>query len=149
MTDDTKLTSIAGFYQLIDALADTMTGEDLTLTVLCAAQEHEKEGKLNAAQAIALEMTKAFDALIAEKLALKAKLAAQSPWIKITSMDDLPKKKTNSYEQVECLVRHKGETKHLVWNCEHHVWDDAHGDDFYCDALEPSHYMPFPDSPKE
>lgn len=70
-------------------------------------------------------------------------------WIKITSLDDLPKKQTNSYEQYDCLVFYKGEIKHLVWNCEHLVWDDADGDDYFCDALSPTHYMLFPDYPKK
>lgn len=62
-------------------------------------------------------------------------------WIKITSADDLPKKPgERDYEQIECLIMHKGAVKLRVWNCEHLVWDDEDGDDFYCAPLEPSHY---------
>ncbi len=70
-------------------------------------------------------------------------------WIKITSGADMPQKdRPGWYEQYDCLVFHKGEIKHLVWNCEHLCWDDSSGDDFYCDPLEPSHYMLFPESPE-
>jgi hypothetical protein len=68
-------------------------------------------------------------------------------WVAIKSLDDLPKKQTNRYEQYDCLVYHKGEVKHLVWNCEHVCWDERTGDDFYCDPLEPTHYMLFPEHP--
>jgi hypothetical protein len=82
------------------------------------------------------------------KAALNSEQAtAGDGWIKITSMDDLPKKQTTSYEQYDCHVFHKGVVKHLVWNCEHEVWDDHSGDDYYCDPLEPTHYMMFPEEP--
>lgn len=69
-------------------------------------------------------------------------------WVKITSEADLPKKPgERSYEQIDCLIWHKGEPKFSVWNCEHRVWDDVHrvwddvhGDDYFYDPLEPSHY---------
>lgn len=64
-------------------------------------------------------------------------------WIKVNSEADLPKKPgLKPYEQIDCMVIHKGDMKHLVWNCEHLVWDDASGDDFYCNATEPTYYMP-------
>ncbi len=62
-------------------------------------------------------------------------------WVKITSEADLPKKPgERRYEQIDCLIWHKGEPKFSVWNCEHRVWDDADGDDYFCGPLEPSHY---------
>lgn len=62
-------------------------------------------------------------------------------WIKIASEADLPKKPgVRPYEQIDCLVLHKDAVKLLVWNCEHRVWDDDSGDDYFCDALEPTHY---------
>lgn len=64
------------------------------------------------------------------------------PWIKIESLTDLPKKPgLRSYEQIDCIIMHKGEMKFRVWNCEHGVWDDSEGDDFYCGPLEPTHYF--------
>lgn len=68
-------------------------------------------------------------------------------WIAIKSVDDLPKKVTPCYEQYDCLIWHNGSVRHRVWNCEHVCWDDRTGDDFYCDALEPSHYILFPEPP--
>lgn len=73
---------------------------------------------------------------------------AVSPWIKIISAEDLPKKPgLKSYEYVDCLIFHKGEIKKRPWNCEHMCWDDDEYDDFYCNPLEPSHYMPLPTPP--
>lgn len=68
-------------------------------------------------------------------------------WIKTS--DKLPEKPgLKNYEQIDCLVFHKGEIKHLVWNCEHLCWDDHTGDDFYCQPKEPTHWMPFPKIPE-
>lgn len=62
-------------------------------------------------------------------------------WIRLSSEEDLPKKPgLSSYEHVDCLIIHEGETKHRPWNCEHRCWDDEEGDDFYCAALAPTHY---------
>lgn len=67
-------------------------------------------------------------------------------WIIVNSLDDLPKKQTNSYEQYDCLVSRKGEVLHLVWNCEHTCWDQSDGDDYYCDPLDVDGYMLFPEA---
>lgn len=62
-------------------------------------------------------------------------------WVRIKSEADLPEKPgERDYEQIDCLIWHNGEPKFRVWNCEHRVWDDADGDDFFCDPLEPTHY---------
>jgi hypothetical protein len=62
-------------------------------------------------------------------------------WTKINGVGDLPKKPGKSrYEQIDCLIFHKGVVRMSMWNCEHGVWDDEAGDDFYCGPLEPSHY---------
>ena len=68
-----------------------------------------------------------------------------TPWTEVNSLDDLPKKVTKSYEQYDCLVSRKGEVMHLVWNCEHGVWDDRSGDDYFCGPLDVDAYMLFPD----
>lgn len=69
-----------------------------------------------------------------------------SEWIK--TADRLPEKPgLSSYEQIDCLIFHNGEIKHRVWNCEHLVWDDSDGDDFYCRPKDPTHWMPFPEEP--
>ena len=83
----------------------------------------------------------------AESAIAAALLEAAGAWCAIKTIDDLPKKQTDRYGQYDCLVYHKGGVKPLVWNCEHVCWDDWTGDDFYCDALEPSHYMLFPEPP--
>lgn len=71
-------------------------------------------------------------------------------WVKINSMADLPKKPgLRSYEQVDCLIVYKGRVLHRMWNCEHEVWDDEDGDDYFCDALAPSHYMVAPALPTD
>ncbi len=60
----------------------------------------------------------------------------------IATADRLPEKPgKKDYEQIDCFVFLKGQIKRLVWNCEHQVWDDSSGDDYYCDALEPTHWM--------
>ena len=75
---------------------------------------------------------------------------AAEGWIKITCANDLPKKPGKErYEYVECLIFHKGEIKMRPWNCEHLCWDDEEHDDFFCDAMEPSHYMKLPAPPSE
>jgi hypothetical protein len=67
--------------------------------------------------------------------------AGEMKWIRITGREDLPKKPgKRSYEYVDCLIFHEGEVKQRPWNCEHECWDDESGDDFYCDALAPTHY---------
>lgn len=69
-------------------------------------------------------------------------------WIKITSLGSLPNGPgRETYEYVDCLIYHKGEIKMRPWNCEHLCWDDEDRDDFYCDAMEPSHYMIVPAPP--
>lgn len=65
-------------------------------------------------------------------------------WTEINCLEDLPKKKTASYEQYDCLVSRKGCVSHLVWNCEHECWDDSDGDDYVCDPLDVDAYMIFP-----
>ncbi len=73
-----------------------------------------------------------------------------SNWKPIENEADLPKRKGDgSYEQQDCLVVYKGQVNHLVWNCEHEVWDDMHGDDYFCDSLEPTYWMPLPTPPVE
>ena len=65
-----------------------------------------------------------------------------SKWIKINSVADLPVKPgLQDYEHIECLIYHNGDVKLRLWNCEHLVWDDEHGDDFYCLPTEPKAYM--------
>jgi hypothetical protein len=62
-------------------------------------------------------------------------------WVKIDKEEDLPEKPGKErYEVIACLIMHKDEVKLRMWNCEHRVWDDDEGDDFFCAALEPSHY---------
>lgn len=73
-----------------------------------------------------------------------------SEWVKITTQDSLPKKPgLQYYEYVDCLIFHKGEKKFRPWNCEHQCWDTDDYDDFYCDAMDPSHYMIVTDPPAE
>ena len=72
-------------------------------------------------------------------------IEAGTRWIKIISLDDLPKKPgLRSYEQIDCLIVYRGEVLRRVWNCEHFVWDGEDGDDFFCGPLEPTHYMAIP-----
>lgn len=86
-------------------------------------------------------------AKLAEKDALIAELQMENEWHKTT--DCLPEKPSKAdYEQIDCLVIHKGEIKHLVWNCEHLVWDDETGDDFYCYPTESSHWRFYPEPPE-
>ncbi len=61
----------------------------------------------------------------------------------IETKDRLPE------DDIDCLVFYKGYVRHLVWNISHQVWDDSDGDDYFCDATEVTHWMPFPDAPDE
>lgn len=60
------------------------------------------------------------------------------------TIDGLPKKPgKSSYEQIECLIMlPNGDVEISLWNCEHEVWDDEHGDDFRHEPCKPSHWMP-------
>lgn len=51
------------------------------------------------------------------------------------------------YEQVPCLVVYKREVFIRLWNCEHFVWDDEDGDDYFCSAEEITHWMLLPGLP--
>lgn len=60
------------------------------------------------------------------------------------TIDGLPKKPgKKNYEQIECLIMlPSGEIEISLWNCEHEVWDDEHGDDYRHDPCKPTHWMP-------
>lgn len=48
-----------------------------------------------------------------------------------------PKPGLKPYEHVECLIIMKKRPSQIFmrpWNCEHLVWDDAEGDDFFCET---------------
>lgn len=71
-------------------------------------------------------------------------------WIKISTLDDLPKKPgLRTYEQIDCLIVYEGRVLRRMWNCEHRVWDDQDGDDFFCDPLAATYYMPIPALPRD
>lgn len=89
---------------------------------------------------------------VEEIAALKQALAEKSEEIKrlqrqmpywISTEERLPEKPGKShYEHVDCLVLKQGYIEHLMWNCEHLCWDDEAGDDYNCDAMAVSHWMP-------
>jgi hypothetical protein len=63
-------------------------------------------------------------------------------WVMISNLGDLPKKPGKAaYETIDCLIFFKGEVIRSMWNCEHGCWDDAEGDDYAFDPLQPSHYL--------
>ena len=67
-------------------------------------------------------------------------LPPAGPWVR--TVDRLPGKPgKDSYEHVDCAIFRKGEILCRPWNCEHLCWDDEDRDDFFCDALEPTHWM--------
>lgn len=69
-------------------------------------------------------------------------------WIRIKDKLHPDKPNITRYEQVPCLVVYKGVVSIKLWNCEHLVWDDEDGDDFFCNAQLISHWMPLPEPPK-
>lgn len=74
------------------------------------------------------------------------KVAQKAQWI--TTHDRLPRKPgVKSYEYVDCLIYYRGEVLQRPWNCEHLCWDDEHYDDHFCNATEPTHWMPLPSPP--
>ena len=53
---------------------------------------------------------------------------------------------------VPCLCAWRGEygggdMRILQWNAYYNVWDDADGDDFFCNVQEVTHWMPLPPWP--
>lgn len=68
-------------------------------------------------------------------------------WIPTTQQKHPEKPGLKRYEQIPCLVVKGGQIQILQWNCEHLVWDDASGDDYYCDVEDVSHWMPLSDLP--
>lgn len=92
------------------------------------------------------------EAQIEDGLTALAKIRERGEWRPIAEDDysTLPQKPgIHRYEQIACLVYHKGETVLRVWNCEHLCWDDAYGDDYFCDPFEPTHWRPLPPSPDD
>jgi hypothetical protein len=53
------------------------------------------------------------------------------------------------YEQILCfcLLKKNRSIKVLQWNCEHLVWDDESGDDFFCEASQVIAWALFPGFP--
>ena len=55
-------------------------------------------------------------------------------------------------DHVPCLCAWRGENgggdmRILQWNAYYKVWDDADGDDFFCNVQEVTHWMPLPPWP--
>ena len=65
---------IPGYAELIDAVADTMTGADMARWVLAKVMQRKDEGR-PAGELIIQEMAKAFDAQLDEIRRLKAAAA--------------------------------------------------------------------------
>ena len=42
-----------------------------------------------------------------------------------------------------------GDMRILQWNAYYKVWDDAYGDDFFCNVQEVTHWMPLPPWPNK
>ena len=51
------------------------------------------------------------------------------------------------YEQILCLIVRDREILLRCWSCEHLVWNDEDGDDFYCKAEDVTYWMPVPPVP--
>lgn len=95
----------------------------------------------------ALSRTMLCDALNSAKNVLLREPKRESCWV--STKDRLPAKPGKaSYEHVDCLVVYKGEVEQLMWNCEHLVWDDRSGDDFYCNPGDVDYWMPTPNPPE-
>lgn len=59
------------------------------------------------------------------------------------------KEKQHPDEDIQCLVVKNKYVQILQWNKHELVWDDEHGDDFYCKAEKVDYWMPLPTQPKE
>lgn len=68
-------------------------------------------------------------------------------WIPTTEKLHPEKPGKRPYEQVPCLIMKNGRILLRQWNCEHLVWDDEDGDDFFCEAKEVTHWMLLPHLP--
>ena len=68
-------------------------------------------------------------------------------WIATTEKLHPDKPGLLRYEQIPCLIVRNREILIRQWNCEHLVWDDEDGDDFYCEAKDVTHWMPLPALP--
>lgn len=72
---------------------------------------------------------------------------ATPKWI---SVNDGPPKHLdpdNANDHVHCLVVRRGDICHLAWNVYHVCWDDADMDDYFCDLLDVTHYLPLDSLP--
>lgn len=67
-----------------------------------------------------------------------------SEWTRTT--DRLPSKSGDD-DHVDCLIVLRGQVLLRPWNCHHECWDDAEGDDYFCDPTEPTYWMPLPAPP--
>jgi len=51
------------------------------------------------------------------------------------------------YEHVYCLVMYRY-VRILAWNTHEKCWDDDQADDYVCDAMDVTHWMPLPEPPQ-
>ena len=70
-------------------------------------------------------------------------------WVSSNDKPHPDKPGKERYEQIPCLVVHRGEIMIRQWNCEHLVWDGEDGDDFFCRADAVTHWMPLPPLPDD
>lgn len=75
--------------------------------------------------------------------------AVPSGWISVDERLHPEAPGLKRYEQIPCLIIKGREVLIRVWNCQHLVWDDEDGDDFYCAARDITHWMPLPAPPIE
>lgn len=73
--------------------------------------------------------------------------APPSPWIRTS--DRLPERVSDRSYHTWCLVYYKGDVQVLPYNHHDRCWDDDSADDYECDPLQVSHWMPLPAAPAE
>lgn len=67
--------------------------------------------------------------------------AVTDGWVQTSEKLHPDKPGVERYEQIPCLILRNGDIHLRVWNCEHLVWDDETGDDFYCEARDVTAWM--------
>jgi len=77
-------------------------------------------------------------------------LKTRLQWIPSSERLPLPSDRADLSDHLPCLcvyTKYGPEICILHWNFPFSVWDDSEGDDFFCDPIDVSHWMPLPQLP--
>lgn len=72
---------------------------------------------------------------------------ATPKWISVNDGPPQPADPESPPDHIHCLVVYKGDITILAWNTYHVCWDDEDMDDYRCDLLDVTHYLPLDSLP--